>query len=82
MSHLTATVILVQASPWCRPIFVPGLKICILLLSCCTLESTTQWRLSTIKVKLELGPLHLSLVGVEATQRLEPVIRCQNLLTH
>ena len=26
----------------------------ILLLCCCTLESTTQWRLSTIKVKLEL----------------------------
>ena len=25
-----------------------------LLLSCCALESTTQWRLSTIKVKLEL----------------------------
>ena len=29
-------------------------EFCILLLSCCTLESTTQWRLSAMKVKLEL----------------------------
>ena len=29
-------------------------EFCILLLSCCALESTTQWRLSAIKVKLEL----------------------------
>ena len=29
-------------------------EFCILLLSCGTLESTTQWRLSAIKVKLEL----------------------------
>ena len=43
-----------MASPWCRPTSVPGLWICILLLSCCALESTTQWRLSAIKVKLEL----------------------------
>ena len=43
-----------MASPWCRPTSVPGLWICIWILSCCALESTTQWRLSTIKVKLEL----------------------------
>ena len=41
-----------MASPWCQPISVPGL--CILLLFCCALESTTQWRLSAIKVELEL----------------------------
>ena len=29
-------------------------EFCTLLLSCCALESTTQWRLSAIKVKLEL----------------------------
>ena len=41
--------------PWCRPISVPGFLILhILLLSCCALESTTQWRLNAIKVKLEL----------------------------
>ena len=34
--------------------FVPGLRICLLLWSCCALESTTQCRLSAIKVKLEL----------------------------
>ena len=41
--------------------FVPGLYICLLLLSCCTLESTTQWRLSAIKVELEL-PLDYSAI--------------------
>ena len=46
-----------MASPWCRPISVPGLlnfAYLLLLLSSCALESTTQWRLSAIKVKLEL----------------------------
>ena len=35
-------------------------EFCILLLSCCALESTTQWRLNAIKVKLELGHTYLS----------------------
>ena len=43
-----------MASPWCRPILSLDFEFCILLLSCCALESTTQWRLSAIKVKLEL----------------------------
>ena len=35
-------------------------EFCILLLSCCAVESTTQWRVSAIKVKLELALLSTS----------------------
>ena len=35
-------------------------EFCILLLSCCALECTTQWRLRAIKVKLELELLFIS----------------------
>ena len=41
--------------------FCPWTLNCILLLSCCALESTTQWRLSAIKVKIEFE-LELELV--------------------
>ena len=36
-------------------------EVCILLLSCCALESTTQLRLNAIKVKLELELAKLEL---------------------
>ena len=52
--HILRSSFSLMASPWCPPFFVPGLWICVLLLSCCALESTTQWRLSAIKVKLEI----------------------------
>ena len=53
-THILLSSFSVMASPWCWPISVPGLWIYILLLSCCALESTTQWRLSAIKVEFEL----------------------------
>ena len=51
--HILFSSFLLMASLWCWPISDPGLWIWILLLCCCALQSTTQWRLSTIKVDLE-----------------------------
>ena len=52
--HVLLSSFSLMASLWCWLISVPGLWIWILLLCCCALESTTHWRLSAIKVELEL----------------------------
>ena len=48
-----------MVSPWCRPVFCPCMTLNLpITIVFCALESTTQWRLSAIKVKLELELVH------------------------